>query len=81
MNKLVVLAALAFALGIVHQASACDFGMHAASAAPAVVACSGNNCTTDATATQQPAAKPEPAAPTVATDKPLTPPVTVADGG
>jgi hypothetical protein len=80
MNKLVVLAALAFALGTVHQASACDFGMHAANAAPVVVACSGNNCGTDATATRQPAAKPEPAAPTVATDKPMAPPVTVADG-
>ena len=78
MKKLVVLAALAFAFGTVHQASACDFGMHAANAAPAVVACSGNNCATDATATQQPA---EPTAPTVATDKPLAPPVTVADGG
>jgi hypothetical protein len=60
---------MAFALGTVHQASACDFGAHAANATPVVVA-------TTETPTTQPAATPEPAAPTVATDQP---PVTVAD--
>jgi hypothetical protein len=73
MKKLVVLAALAFALGTVHQAVACDFGAHAANATPVVLA------TTEQPTDQQPAAKPEPAAPKVATDKPTAPPVTVAD--
>jgi len=74
MNKLVVVAALALALGTVHQAVACDFGAHAANATPIVLA------TTEQPTTQQPAAKPEPAAPVkVVTDKPLAPPVTVAD--
>ena len=71
MKKLVILAALAF--GTVHQAVACDYGAHAASATPVVVA------TTEAPTTQ-PAATPEPATPTVATDQPLAPPpVTTAD--
>ena len=74
MNKLVVVAALAFALGTVHQAAACDYGAHAANATPIVLA------TTEQPTTQQPAAKPEPAATKVATDKPMGPPVTVGDG-
>ena len=75
MKKLVVLGALAFALGTAHQASACDYGAHAANATPIVVA------TTEQPTTQQPATKPEGAAPVkIATDKPLAPPVTVADG-
>jgi hypothetical protein len=74
MKKLVVLAALAFALGTVHQAVACDFGAHAANATPVVLA------TTEQPTTQQPAPKPEAAAPVkIATDKPLAPSVTVAD--
>jgi hypothetical protein len=74
MKKLVVLAALAFALGNVQQAAACDFGAHAANATPIVVA------TTEEPTTQQPAAKPELAAPAkVATDKPYAPPVTMAE--
>ena len=73
MKKLIVLAALAFALGTVHQASACDFGAHAASATPIVAA------TTEAPTTQQPAATPEPSAPTVATEEPPAAPVTVAN--
>ncbi len=74
MNKLVVVAALAFALGTVHQALACDFGAHAANATPVIVA------TTEAPTTQ-PATKPaEAAAPQVTTtDTPQVPPVTVAD--
>jgi len=72
MKKIIVLAALAFALGTVHQASACDFGAHAANATPIVVA------KTEAPTSQQPAATTEPAAPTVATDQ-LAPPVSVAD--
>ena len=72
MKKIIVLAALAFALGTVHQASACDFGAHAANATPIVVA------KTEAPTSQQPAATTEPAAPTVATDQPA-PPVTVAN--
>ena len=51
MKKIIVLAALAFALGTVHQASACDFGAHAANATPIVVA------KTEAPTSQQPAAK------------------------
>ena len=73
MKKIIVLAALAFALGTVHQAVACDFGAHAANATPIVVA------TTEAPTTQQPTAAPVPAAPTVATDEPPAAPVTVAD--
>jgi hypothetical protein len=38
MKKIIVLAALAFALGTVHQAVACDFGAHAANATPIIVA-------------------------------------------
>ena len=38
MKKLVVLAALALALGTAHQAIACDYGAHAANATPIVVA-------------------------------------------
>ncbi|MGD0316794.1 MAG: hypothetical protein ABSB37_12775 [Xanthobacteraceae bacterium] len=72
MKKIIVLAALAFALGTVHQASACDFGAHAANATPIVVA------KTKAPTSRQPAATTEPAAPTVATDL-SAPPVTVAD--
>jgi hypothetical protein len=76
MKKLVVLAALAFALGTVHQASACDFGAHAANATPVVVASA-----TDQSPTQPAAAKPDEAtAPQVTTtDKPAAPPATVAD--
>ena len=75
MKKLVVLAALAFAFGTVHQAVACDFGAHAANATPTVSA------TNEQPTTQQPAAKPEAAAPKVATDKLPAAPVTVADCG
>ena len=75
MKKIIVLAALAFALGTVHQAVACDFGVHAANATPFVVA------TTEQPIARQPAAKPEAAEPEkVATDKPMGPPVTVGDG-
>ena len=76
MKKLVVLAALAFALGTVHQASACDFGAHAANATPVVVASA-----TDQSTTQPAAAKPDEAtAPQVTTtDKSLAPPASVAD--
>ena len=75
MKKLIVLAALGFALGTVHQAVACDFGAHAANATPIIVA------TTEAPITQ-PATKPaEAAAPQVTTtDTPQVPPVAVADG-
>jgi ABC-type transport system substrate-binding protein len=62
MKKLVVLAALAFALGTVQQASACDFGAHAANATPVVVA------STNEPTTQQPAAKPEAATPVKSDD-------------
>jgi len=80
MKKIIVLAALAFALGTVHQASACDFGAHAANATPIVLA------TTEQPTNQQPAANPEAAAPVKiaepATDEPVTPaPVTVACTG
>ncbi len=71
MKNLIVLAALAFALGTVHQASACDYGAHAANATPIVVA------TTEAPTTQ-PAATSEPVAPTVATGQP-PPPATDAE--
>jgi len=74
MKKIIVLAALAFALGTAHQAVACDFGAHAANATPIVVA------TTEQPTTHQPAAKPEAAAPMIATDKPPVAPVTVACG-
>ncbi len=80
MKKIIVLAALAFALGTVHQAVACDYGAHAANATPTVLA------TTEEPTTQQPAAKPEGAAPVKvadpATDELVTPaPVTVACSG
>jgi hypothetical protein len=70
MKKLIVLAVLAFGLGTVHQASACDFGAHAANATPVVVASA-----TDQSTTQPAAAKPdEAAAPQVtASDKSLAP--------
>jgi hypothetical protein len=74
MKQLIVLAALAFALGTAHQASACDYGAHAANATPVVVA-------TTEQPTTQPAATPAPAGPKIATDKPLPPAVTVADCG
>ena len=60
MKQLIVLAALAFALGTAHQASACDYGAHAANATPIIVA-----------TTEQPTTQPvatAPAAPTVACD-------------
>ncbi len=57
MKKLVVLAALALALGTVHQAVACEYGAHAANATPIVVA------TTQEQTAQQSAAAPAPAAP------------------
>ena len=86
MKKLSVLAALAFTLaGSTVYAQACDYGVHAANATPVVVAgCGTSNCATDepVTTTQQPIAKPEPAAPQVAdgscgtsncaTDEPVT---------
>jgi hypothetical protein len=76
MKKLVVLAALVFALGTVHQAEACDFGAHAANATPTVVA------TLEEPTTQQPTAKPADAASVkIATDKPAAAPVTVAECG
>jgi hypothetical protein len=53
MKKLVVLAATALAFGTAHQASACDFGAHAANATPVVVASSADQSTT-----QPPVAKP-----------------------
>jgi hypothetical protein len=66
MKTLGVLAALAFALaGSAVCSKACDLGMHAGNSTPVVVACDGNGCTAAPT-TQQPAANPEPAAPTVA---------------
>ena len=66
MKKLSALAALAFALAVsTANSQACEFGMHAANATPVVVVCDGNGCTAAPT-TQQPAANPEPAAPTVA---------------
>ena len=60
MKQLIVLVALAFAFGTVHQASACDYGAHAANATPIIVA------TTEPTT--QPATTPAPAAPMVACD-------------
>jgi hypothetical protein len=75
MKKIIVLAALACALGTVHQAVSCEFGAHAANATPIIVA------TREHPTTEQPAAKPEVAEPEkVATDKPTGPPVTVAGG-
>jgi hypothetical protein len=65
MKKIIVIATLAFALGTVHQAVACDYGAHAANATPIVLA------TTEQPTTEQPAAKPEPAAPNAA-DEPVT---------
>ncbi len=38
MKKLIVLTALALALGTAHQAVACEYGAHAANATPIVVA-------------------------------------------
>jgi hypothetical protein len=81
MKKLVVLATLAFALATVHQASACDWGAHAANATPVVVGCATSNCVGQATeeqTTQQPTATPDPAAPTVVSEEPPAAPVTVA---
>ena len=72
MKKIIALTVLAFALGAVHQAVACDFSAHAANATPIVVAQTA----------QQPIAKPDPAAaPGVATDKPQAPSATVACTG
>jgi hypothetical protein len=71
MKKLVVLAAFALAAGTVGS-QACDYQHQAANATPILSA-----ATEDAT-TQQPAAKPEPAAPKVTTTDESAPPVTVA---
>jgi hypothetical protein len=71
MKKLIALAALAFALGRIHQASACDMG-----AITTYVAGATGEQTTQQAATD---AKLAPAAPKVATDKPLASPITVAD--
>jgi len=64
MKMLVVLAALALALGTAPQAVACDYGAHAANATPIIVA------TTEEPTAKQPAATAEPAAPKVATEAP-----------
>jgi len=65
MKMLVVLAALALALGAAaQQAVACDYGAHAANATPIIVA------TTEEPTAKQPAATAEPAAPKVATEAP-----------
>jgi len=64
MKMLVVLAALALALGAAQQAVACDYGAHAANATPIIVA------TTEGPTAKQPAATAEPAAPKVATEAP-----------
>ncbi len=72
MKSLIALAAFALAVGTVGS-QACDHQHNAANATPIVVA-----------ATEQPTTQPKatgPATPTVATDKPLTPPVIVADPG
>ena len=55
MNKLIVVAALALALGTVQQA-VCEFGIHAANATPIVVAdsCPAQNCATDEPTTSAP---------------------------
>jgi len=78
MQKLVVLATLVFALGTAHQAAACDMG-----AIAAYVAGSTDEQTTQQAAdcTGQNCSKPESAAPTVATDRPLAAPVNVAADG
>jgi hypothetical protein len=79
MKKFLLLTALTFTLGTVHQAAACDFGMHAANAMPVVVVCDGNGCTAGRT-TQQAAANPEAAAPQATTDEATSSePVAVAD--
>ena len=68
MKKLIVLAALALALGTVHQAAACDFGAHAANATPIVVA-----------KAEAPTNKPEAVAPKgTTTDEPQAPTATIA---
>jgi hypothetical protein len=58
MKKFLLLAAVTFALGSVHQAVACEEGAHAANATPVVVADAAGQQTT-----QQKTAKPETAAP------------------
>jgi hypothetical protein len=79
MKKLNALAALAFALAVsTANSQACDFGMHAANAAPVVVVCDGSGCTAAPT-TQQAAADPEASAPPAATEATSSEPVTVAD--
>ena len=68
--KIVVLAALALALGTAHQAAACDLGVHAANATIIVVANA-----------EVLTIKPETAAPKgTTTDEPQAPPVIVAAG-
>ena len=70
MRKLVVFAALAFALGSIHQASACDWSAHAANATAVVVAdCGTSGCATDEpppVTTQQPVGTPLLVAPKIA---------------
>ncbi len=56
MKKLIVLTALALALGTVHQAVACEYGAHAANATPIVVATSQEQTAQPAAATPAPAA-------------------------
>lgn len=72
MKKLVVLAALALALGTVQQAAACDYGAHAANATPIVVASS------ERPTTQQPIAAPELAAAKDVAEQPAAVPVAPA---
>jgi len=86
MTKLIALAALAFAVGTVQQAIACDMGAITTYVTGAVAACSGSDCATDEHFRQEPAdcgsgancAQPEPAPPRITTQAPLASPVTVA---
>jgi len=75
MKTLIALAAFALAAGSVGS-QACEYERNAANATPIVVA------TTDQSTVQQPAAKPEPAAPTVSTtDEKPAPLATAAECG
>jgi hypothetical protein len=69
MKKLVLLTAFALGTVMMHQASACDWGAHAANAAQDIAACQGDSCKDQASesTTQEPmVATAEPAAAIVA---------------
>jgi hypothetical protein len=74
MKKFGVLAAFVLGIAFAQQAGACEW-MHQVANPATVVTCDNGTCTTEQ-ATQEAAAKPEPAPAQTAADEPATPPAT-----